>query len=96
MQKQEQNFSILLEVRQQVIEQCKDGTTAKELYNAALTKLQGKGLGSNFAKNIGFATGLEYRDSAFLLAPKNERKLMTNMVLVISLGLQDLSDKQGS
>lgn len=96
LQKQETNFSTLLDVRQEVIQMCKDGVTAKDLYNTAFSSLQARGLGNNFVKNIGFASGLEYRDSAFVLSPKNERKLKTNMVLIISVGLQDLSDKKGS
>lgn len=82
-------------MRLEIIKMCKAGVTARELYNTAHAAFQERGLGGHFPKNIGFASGLEYRDSAFLLAPKNERKLETNMVLVISLGLQDLSDKSG-
>ncbi|BEJ13264.1 hypothetical protein CspHIS471_0304380 [Cutaneotrichosporon sp. HIS471] len=94
--KQESNFSTLLDVRLEVIKMCKAGVAARDLYNTAHAAFQERGLGGHFPKNIGFASGLEYRDSSFLLAPKNERKLETNMTLVISLGLQDLPDKNGN
>lgn len=75
---------------------CKEGVTAKEVYNTAFEAIRARGLDGNFVKNIGFASGLEYRDSSFLLAPKNERKLKANMILIVTLGLQNLSDKKGS
>lgn len=39
---------------------------------------------------------MEYRDSTFLLSPKNDRKLKKDMVFVVTLGLQNLSDKRGT
>lgn len=41
-------------------------------------------------------TGLEYRDSTFLLSPKNDRKLKKDMIFVVTLGLQNLPDKKGT
>jgi nucleosome binding factor SPN SPT16 subunit len=56
--KQEANFQILLEVRQEVIKMLKDGAIVKDVYNRAASLLQGKGLGDAFVKNIGFAVRL--------------------------------------
>ena len=36
--------------------------------------------------------GMEFRDSAYLLSPKNGRQLKANMVFNLSLGFQDLED----
>jgi nucleosome binding factor SPN SPT16 subunit len=47
-------------------------------------------------KNVGFGTGSEFRDSAYVLSAKNNRVLKENMVLVISVGLTDLVGKDGS
>lgn len=97
----------MLDVRLSVVKLLKDGAVAKDVYNEAASMLQERGLGDAFVKNIGFAvslcarastdsqTGLEYRDSTFLLGPKNERKLKENMILIVTLGLADLSDKKG-
>lgn len=94
--KQEANFQILLEVRQEVLKMLKDGAIIKDVYNAAAQLVTAKGLGDAFVKNIGFATGLEYRDSTLLLGPKDDRELKENMVLVVTIGLQNLSDKKGN
>ena len=39
--------------------------------------------------------GLEFRDSAYLLSPKNGRHLKENMILNLSLGFSDLQDDNG-
>lgn len=39
---------------------------------------------------------MEYRDGTFLLSAKNERKLEKDMVFIVTLGLQNLSDKRGT
>lgn len=40
--------------------------------------------------------GLEFRDSAYLLSPKNSRHLKENMVLNFALGFSDLQDDNGN
>ena len=39
--------------------------------------------------------GQEFRDSAYLLSPKNSRQLKTNMIFNLSLGFQDLQSTDG-
>ncbi|KAL7419533.1 FACT complex subunit spt16 [Cryptotrichosporon argae] len=92
--KQEAAFKALLDIRQTVLRTLKDGVTGKDVYASALAAArdQDASFGDAFVKNIGFATGIEYRDSSFLLGPKNERKLKENMVVVLSLGFQNLPD----
>jgi nucleosome binding factor SPN SPT16 subunit len=36
---------------------------------------------------------MEFRDSTYLLSPKNGRQLKANMVFCVSLGFQDLEDQ---
>jgi nucleosome binding factor SPN SPT16 subunit len=38
--------------------------------------------------------GMEFRDSTYLLSPKNSRQLKANMVFCFSLGFQDLEDQE--
>ena len=38
--------------------------------------------------------GMEFRDSTYLLSPKNSRQLKANMVFCLSLGFQDLEDQE--
>lgn len=40
--------------------------------------------------------GLEFRDSAYLVSPKNNRQLKANMILNLSLGFSDLMDDKGN
>ena len=39
--------------------------------------------------------GMEFRDSAYLLSPKNTRVLRTNMIFNLALGFSDLVDDRG-
>jgi nucleosome binding factor SPN SPT16 subunit len=38
--------------------------------------------------------GMEFRDSTYLLSPKNSRQLKANMIFCLSLGFQDLEDQE--
>jgi nucleosome binding factor SPN SPT16 subunit len=38
--------------------------------------------------------GMEFRDSTYLLSPKNNRQLKVNMIFCLSLGFQDLEDQE--
>jgi nucleosome binding factor SPN SPT16 subunit len=38
--------------------------------------------------------GMEFRDSTYLLSPKNSRQLKANMLFCLSLGFQDLEDQE--
>lgn len=74
-----------------------DGISARDVYNHALGYVKDKkpDLERYFLKSIGFGTGMEFRDSAYLLSAKNSRKLRSGMVFCLSLGLQGLEDKDG-
>ena len=37
---------------------------------------------------------MEFRDSTYLLSPKNSRQVKANMVFSLSLGFQDLEDQE--
>ena len=37
--------------------------------------------------------GMEFRDSVYLLSPKNTRSLKTNMIFNLSLGFTDLIEE---
>nr|ODN93073.1 FACT complex subunit SPT16 [Cryptococcus depauperatus CBS 7841] len=92
--KQETYYSILLETRKEALKQLKTGTIASEVYISVREFLESKNptLAGGLLKNIGFATGLEYRDSTFLLGPKNGRELEENMVFILTIGVSDLPD----
>ncbi|KAJ7445773.1 FACT complex subunit SPT16 [Mycena galericulata] len=95
---QEAQYSLLLELQQDLLTKIKDGITARDAYQAALSYVKDKSpdLEKNFQKNIGFGTGVEFRDSPYLLSPKNTRILKENMTFSLGLGFSDLVDTSGN
>ncbi|WVQ82770.1 FACT complex subunit SPT16 [Cryptococcus sp. DSM 104549] len=98
--KQEIYYSALLDARQHALKLLRSGAVASDVYNSVREFLESKdaNLAAAFLKTAGFVTGMEYRDSTFLLNAKNNRELKENMVVTLSLGLADLPDpkKKGS
>lgn len=45
-----------------------------------------------FVKSIGFATGIDYRDSSYVVGPKSARTLRENMIFNLALGFQNVPD----
>jgi nucleosome binding factor SPN SPT16 subunit len=75
----------------------KDGRSTRDVFNHALEFVKSKRpeIEKNFVKNVGFGTGIEIRDSAYSLSPKNNRNLKTDMILSLNLGFTDLTDATG-
>ncbi|CAK5279482.1 unnamed protein product [Mycena citricolor] len=94
---QEKQYSLLLSLQQELLQKIKHGVTTRDVYNLALSyvKEHNPELEKNFQKNIGFGMGIEFRDSAYLLASKTNRPLKESMVLNLSLGLAELVDNSG-
>ncbi|KAH9079223.1 FACT complex subunit SPT16 [Lactarius deliciosus] len=92
---QESVYNLLLNLQTEMLQRMKDGAVARDLYQHALSyvKKHKPDLEKHFVKNIGFGTGMEFRDSTYLLSPKNGRQLKANMVFCLSLGFQDLEDQ---
>eukprot|EP00908_Phaeocystis_cordata_P015047 Transcript_26160.p1 GENE.Transcript_26160~~Transcript_26160.p1 ORF type:complete len:768 (-),score=490.35 Transcript_26160:181-2484(-) len=53
-------------------------------------------LEAHLTKNCGFATGLEFRESAFQLNAKSEQAFRAGMVFNLALGLDGLEDKDAT
>jgi nucleosome binding factor SPN SPT16 subunit len=89
---------VLLALQAELLTVMRDGTLTREVYAHALNFIKDKKpeLAQYFLKSIGFGMGMEFRDAAYLLSPKNNRILRTGMVFCLSLGLQDLEDKDGN
>ncbi|KAJ3213204.1 FACT complex subunit spt16 [Clydaea vesicula] len=88
----EKNYKFLQEVSEYVFSCLKDGTTCKEVYLKALGYIEKKRpeLKDKFVKNIGFGMGIEFREAAYLLGPKNNRELRDGMIFSVSIGFQNL------
>ncbi|KAJ6488648.1 FACT complex subunit SPT16 [Mycena vitilis] len=94
---QEAQYSLLLALQHDLLTKIRDGISARDAYQAALTFVKEKKpeLEKNFQKSIGFGTGVEFRDSPYLLSPKNARTLKENMTFSLGLGFTDLVDSTG-
>lgn len=91
---QEKNYEFLLELQARVLDTIRDGVKINEVYQKALDHIKAKrpDLEKHFTKNIGFAMGIEFRESSYVLNPKNSRELKNGMVLNLSLGFADLEN----
>eukprot|EP00871_Galdieria_phlegrea_P002856 jgi/Galph1/3571/GphlegSOOS_G2212.1 len=93
-----ENYNILLKAFEKATSALRRGTKLRNVYEAVVEEVhQSKpGLEANLTKNIGFGSGIEFRDSTLLISPKNEREVKANMVFNLSIGLQQLSDSVGN
>ncbi|OAQ33302.1 metallopeptidase family M24 protein [Linnemannia elongata AG-77] len=91
---QEKNYTFLLDVQRKVFESMKEGTKIKDVYNRAIDYIRNKRpeLEKKFVKNLGFGTGLEFRESSYLLNSKNTKELQRDMIFSVSVGFQDIDN----
>ncbi|KAJ9113650.1 hypothetical protein QFC22_005958 [Naganishia vaughanmartiniae] len=91
---QEANYTFLLDLQQTVLRNMKAGTPIKQVHQTAIDYIKQKKpeLEEHFVKTLGFGTGIDFRDSSYLVNAKNERTLRENMVFNLSLGFQNLPD----
>ncbi|KAG6812757.1 hypothetical protein H0H92_000672 [Tricholoma furcatifolium] len=94
---QEKQYNILLSLQSELLSFIKDNTSARDVYQHAVSFVKSKDpeLEKYFVKNVGFGMGIEFRDSAYLLSAKNGRNLKTDMILNLGLGFADLVDSTG-
>jgi nucleosome binding factor SPN SPT16 subunit len=87
------NYEVLLEVQEACLAVMQPGNPLKSVYKAAVNYLKRNGhedLVDKLPKNLGFAQGLDFRDSTLLLSPKNSVTLRKGMVFCLSIGFQNL------
>ncbi|EUC64952.1 SPT16-general chromatin factor (subunit of the heterodimeric FACT complex), putative [Rhizoctonia solani AG-3 Rhs1AP] len=95
---QEGIYSFVLSLQSELLSKLRDGTSAKDVYAHAISYIKQKKpeLEKHFTKNVGFGMGIEYRDSSYLLSPKNARQVKAGMIFNLSIGFSDLEDKDGN
>ncbi|OAQ97950.1 hypothetical protein LLEC1_05240 [Akanthomyces lecanii] len=93
---QENNYKLLYQIHNAVIQELRDGVVAKDVYTKALSIIKGKSpeMEKHFLKNVGWGVGLENRDSTLVLNAKNQRTLKDGMTLIINTGFQDIDNPQ--
>lgn len=93
---QESTYKLLFLVHNSVIGEIRDGTHAKDVYNKAISIIKSKKpeLEKHFLKNVGFAMGIETKDSTLVLNAKSSRTLKDGMTLCITTGFSDLENPE--
>jgi nucleosome binding factor SPN SPT16 subunit len=88
-----ETYEALLEVQEACMAAMKPGNPLKAVFKAAVSCLQKNGhddLIQKLPKNLGFAQGLEFRDSTLTLSAKNGVTFKPGMVFCLAVGFQDL------
>lgn len=87
-----ETYEILLELQDACLQAMQPGKALKDVYQAAVDFLDDKhpDLVAHLPKTLGFAMGLDFRDSNFLISPKGTAAIKKGMVFSLSLGLQNL------
>ena len=86
-------YEVLLEVQEACLKAMEPGEPLKSVYKTATSYLQKNGhedLVSKLPKNLGFAQGLDFRDSTLTLSNKNGVTFKKGMVFCLAIGFQDL------
>ena len=88
------NYELLLSVQEACLNVMRVGKSFNSVYNAATEKLRAEGrddLVKCLPKNLGFSIGLDFRDGALLLSPKNNTKFRSGMAFNLSIGFSGLA-----
>ncbi|PWY68043.1 FACT complex subunit spt16 [Aspergillus heteromorphus CBS 117.55] len=91
---QESNYAFLLNIRETIMKEVRDGTVGKDLYNKAVSLVRAKRpeLEAHFLKTVGAGIGIELRDANMVLNSKNEKVLKSGMTFSITVGLTDVEE----
>lgn len=88
-----ETYNLLLEMQDACLAAMIPGNPLKAVYKAAVRFLQERDhehLVERLPKNLGFASGLDFRESSMLLTPKNAAIFKQGMVFCLAVGFQDL------
>jgi nucleosome binding factor SPN SPT16 subunit len=88
-----ETYEILLEMQEVCLEAMRPGNPLKAVYKGAVAYLQKNGhddLISKLPKNLGFAQGLDFRDSTLTLSAKNGVTFKQGMVFCLAVGFSGL------
>ncbi|KAI8873416.1 SPT16-domain-containing protein [Ramicandelaber brevisporus] len=92
---QQKVYEFLCDLQKQVINTgIKDGVLLSDIYKGAVTFVHSRrpDLESKLVKNIGFVTGIEFREASYVIGPKCNSILRNGMVINLSLGFQDVDN----
>ncbi|RDD47106.1 FACT complex subunit SPT16 [Trichoplax sp. H2] len=92
-ERQQQLYNLLLEVEEIILQELKEGVKLAEVYDKAKNYVVKRKpeLESNFVKSVGFATGIEFRESVLSISPKCTVTVKKGMVFVVNVGFSDIA-----
>ncbi|GAB6025748.1 splicing associated factor Dre4 [Chamberlinius hualienensis] len=97
-QKMQDNYEFLLSLEEEVLNTLKDGIKLCDVYNAAVNFVK-KGkpeLLDSLIKHLGFAIGIEFRESSMIIAPKTTVVAKKGMVFSVNVGFHPLTNADAS
>ncbi|KAL0272878.1 UNVERIFIED_CONTAM: hypothetical protein PYX00_005698 [Menopon gallinae] len=94
----QENYSFLLELEEELLKNLKSGAKISEVYESGVEFVKNKKpeFVDNLTKNFGFGTGIEFRESSLLIAPKTNAVLRKGMVFNLSVGFSNLTNKDAT
>ncbi|CAD6184168.1 unnamed protein product [Caenorhabditis auriculariae] len=95
----EDAYEAILYAETAVINALKEGTRLCDVYNVgtkALAEKNPKLLENLHKKELGFVTGIEFRDSCLTISPKCEEKVQAGMIFVVFIGVENIRNKNSS
>jgi len=90
------NYEFLLTLFTKLTEKLKAGRRLSSVYQEVVDacKSEKKELVDHLTKNFGFGTGIEFRESGLVIGPKTDARTANGQVYNVSIGFQDLVNKE--
>ncbi|XP_077504278.1 SPT16 homolog, facilitates chromatin remodeling subunit dre4 isoform X1 [Amblyomma americanum] len=95
-QEQQDLYDFLLQLEEEVVlEKLRDGVKLCDVFAAVMARVNKdhKELADKMTKNVGFATGIEFRESSLVIQSKNTAVARKGMVFNINIGFSGLQCK---
>ncbi|GMT00546.1 hypothetical protein PENTCL1PPCAC_22720 [Pristionchus entomophagus] len=86
----EEAYESVLAAELKLIESLKPGTRLKDAYEAAVNTLKLELREKLYKKELGFLTGIEFREAAFTISADSEAVVKAGMVFIVSIGVAPL------
>jgi len=96
-EEQQNIYTYLLSLMDIVVDKLRDGVKLCDVYNAVYSNISKNKpeLKDKFVKNIGFATGIEFREGSLLVDSKHNQIIKKGMTFNASLGFAGLKNEKG-
>lgn len=93
-EKMQENYKYLLTLEEMLVEEIRDGIKLNEVYDKIKEKCASErpDLVDKLTANMGFLTGIEFREPNYLISPKCQSVVKSGMIFNISIGFSDLTN----